>query len=64
VVPPCDDQIYLADVYAIVHHARTTAYRPHEQDREGHEGSAGRIRILSAERMSELERISADGEVV
>ena len=27
-------------------------------------GSAGRIRILSAERMSELERISADGEVV
>jgi hypothetical protein len=36
----------------------------HEQDREGHEGPAGRIRILSAERMSELERISADGEVV
>jgi hypothetical protein len=27
-------------------------------------GSAGRIRILSAERMSELERVAADGEVV
>ena len=27
-------------------------------------GSAGRIRILSAERMRELERVAADGEVV